>query len=545
MLDQQYMPGQLSQQMGDLLSVDDLTVCYARSPIPAVRELSFRIRNGERVGIVGESGSGKTTLALAVSGLLPSEASISRGSVILNGIDYSGLTRRALRNIRGGVIGRVPQDPLAGLNPVLTVRTQLRDAIRAHRRLPKGAERQEITHVLQSVAIPDIETKLRLYPHELSGGMRQRVLIAMALINHPALLVADEPTTALDATIQAQILSIIRQACLQRNMALILVSHNINVVATVCQRIIVMYRGEVVEDAPTHSIYHSPLHPYTKVLIEASKSDRGARVQGDPAGGERSTGCPYRLSCPHPLSQCGTQHPLLEQIAAEQHVRCFAVAHAATWMDGGASSHLVGHGAGPRNEGSVALADVPRDARLAAGRDRPTPAQEVPVLVAKDLVKLYKPRGRSTRQLLRAVDGVSLDCWAGDTIGIVGESGCGKTTLGQMLSGLIQPTSGSVSVSPAGHGERAAAPTRPGTVQMVFQDPAQSLDPRVSIAASVKEPILNRNGPSVSERVNAALANVGLDGKLGTQLPHQLSGGQQQRACIARDDRQPLRRCPR
>ena len=150
-------------------------------------------------------------------------------------------------------MGRVPQDPLAGLNPVLTVRTQFRDAIRAHRRLPKGAERQEIVDALQAVAIPEIDAKLRLYPHELSGGMRQRVLIAMALVNHPALLVADEPTTALDATIQAQILSIIRRASLDRNMALILVSHNINVVASVCDRIIVMYRGEIVEDAPAEA----------------------------------------------------------------------------------------------------------------------------------------------------------------------------------------------------------------------------------------------------------------------------------------------------
>jgi peptide/nickel transport system ATP-binding protein len=518
---------------GDLLTVNDLTVSYAGTHTPAVRDISFQVRDGERVGVVGESGSGKTTLALAVSDLLPSAAAIRRGSVTLQGTDCSTLSARALRGIRGSVIGRVPQDPLAGLNPVLTVRTQLRDAIRAHRSLPKGAERQEIVDVLQAVAIPDIDAKLRLYPHELSGGMRQRVLIAMALVNHPALLVADEPTTALDATIQAQILSIIRRASLDRNMALILVSHNINVVASVCDRIIVMYRGEIVEDAPSDTMYRSPLHPYTKVLIEASKSHPLDHTAIDIDGGEPSTGCQYRSLCPHPVSQCNREHPLLESLGSGRYIRCFAVTSATTSTSEEGPSSLVAQGA-PGREPAGGRSAEPGRAGPSGGDGTPTRAQQEPVLVAENLVKLYKPRGRSRRQPLRAVDGVSLECWSGGTIGIVGESGCGKTTLGRIISGLIEPTSGKVSIASGGQAAPTPLGPRRGAVQMVFQDPSESLDPHIRIAESVKEPILKGHGSSLPDRVDAALSAVGLDPKLGHHLPHQLSGGQQQRACIAR-----------
>lgn len=381
----------MAPETGDLLTVSDLTVSYAGAHLPAVRDLSFQVRDGERIGVVGESGSGKTTLALAVSDLLPRAAAIRRGSVTLQGTDCRTLTPRALRDIRGSVIGRVPQDPLAGLNPVLTVRTQLRDAIRAHRRLPKDVERQEMFDVLQAVAIPDIEAKLRLYPHELSGGMRQRVLIAMALVNRPALLVADEPTTALDATIQAQILSIIRRASLDRNMALILVSHNINVVASVCDRIIVMYRGEIVEDAPSDTIYRTPLHPYTKVLIEASKSEPLDHTEIDIDGQAPSGGCQYRPLCPHPMPQCDREHPLLDDIGSGRNVRCFAVTAAPMQVSeeglsspatrGSATSEPPGPGSTGRPHGG-----------FRGGQDRPTSSQPGPVLVAEGLVKLYKAR---------------------------------------------------------------------------------------------------------------------------------------------------------
>ena len=523
----------MAPETGDLLTVSDLTVSYAGAHAPAVRDVSFQIRDGERVGVVGESGSGKTTLALAVSDLLPRAAAIRRGSVTLQGTDCSTLTPRALRGIRGSVIGRVPQDPLAGLNPVLTVRTQLRDAIRAHRSLPKGAERQEIVDVLQAVAIPDIDAKLRLYPHELSGGMRQRVLIAMALVNHPALLVADEPTTALDATIQAQILSIIRRASLDRNMALVLVSHNINVVASVCDRIIVMYRGEIVEDAPSDTIYRTPLHPYTKVLIEASKSQPLDHGEIDIDGDAPSAGCQYRPLCPHPMPQCDREHPLLDDIGSGRSVRCFAVTAVPTRAheEGRPSSATQGTST---TEWAGPTSDRPPHGDLRGGQGRPTSAQLGPVLVAEGLVKLYKSRGRSKRQVLRAVDGVSLECWSGGTIGIVGESGCGKTTLGRIISGLIEPTSGKVSIAPGGQGAPDPLGPRRGTVQMVFQDPSESLDPHIRIAESIKEPILKGHESSLPNRVNAALSAVGLDPKLGGQLPHQLSGGQQQRACIAR-----------
>ncbi len=363
--------------------------------------------------------------------------------------------------------------------------------------------------------------------------MRQRVLIAMALVNHPALLVADEPTTALDATIQAQILSIIRRASLDRNMALILVSHNINVVASVCDRIIVMYRGEIVEDAPAEAIYRSPLHPYTKVLIEASKSHPLDHSAIDIDDAEPFTGCQYRALCPHPVSQCDHEHPLLESLGSRRYVRCFAVTSATISTGEEGPPPSAAQGAPGREPASARSAGAAPAYLGGADRTRTRPQQD-PVLVAEDLVKLYKPRGRSRRQPLRAVDGVSLECWSGGTIGIVGESGCGKTTLGRIISGLIEPTSGKVSIDPGGHGAATPPGRSQGVVQMVFQDPSESLDPHIRIAESVKEPILKGHGSSLPDRVDAALSAVGLDPKLGRQLPHQLSGGQQQRACIAR-----------
>jgi oligopeptide/dipeptide ABC transporter ATP-binding protein len=308
-----------------LLDVHDLTVQYRGGPSPALTGVGFSITEGERVGIVGESGSGKTTLALAVSRLLPGSARITAGQVMLRGTDMSSLSGEALRKLHGNTIGRVPQDSLAGLNPVISVGKQLRDAIRAHRRLSRDAEHAEIANLLRQMNMPDIEMKLRSYPHELSGGMRQRVLIAMALINKPALVVADEPTTALDATVQAQLLEVFQNLTTAQGSALLLVSHDISVVSAVCERMIVMYGGEIVEDGPTAEIMDSPRHPYTAALIAARMTrtvHSQAGERGRPVPRAAADGCRYADRCEFRFDAC-REHPDLAPAQARHRVRCF------------------------------------------------------------------------------------------------------------------------------------------------------------------------------------------------------------------------------
>jgi ABC-type glutathione transport system ATPase component len=322
---QEAAAGDKHATLPDLLEVRDVTVSYAGGGAPAVWRVNLTVGRGERLGIVGESGSGKSTLALAMSGLLPAEARLEEGLVCFEGRDLRSFERTELRRFRGGSLARVPQDSLGGLNPVITVGRQLRDALRAHTKLGKEEERSRLQASLRAVGLSDIEHKLRAYPHELSGGMRQRVLIAMALVNEPQLLVADEPTTALDATIQAQILALIRDAISRTGMSLVLISHDIGVVGTVCNRIVIMYRGEIVEDGPFEATYLKPRHPYTAALIEASQ---GKRLNPTKAHAWHETedlrlGSQCLSRRPDPLPECVACPPLEE--AGGSRARWFGV----------------------------------------------------------------------------------------------------------------------------------------------------------------------------------------------------------------------------
>lgn len=314
-----------------LLAVRDLTVRYGGAAEPAVDGVTFDVLAGERLGIVGESGSGKTTLAAAITRLLPGAARIEEGSVLFNGRDLLTLPERELISIRGSQIGRVPQDPLAALNPVITIGHQLRDVVRAHRHLKAADEGEAIVGILASLGMPDIPVKLRSYPYELSGGMRQRVMIAMAMVNGPKLLIADEPTTALDSTVQVQILELLRKVGTSMGMSIILISHDIHVVSSICDRVVVMYGGQVVEDGPTLSVLRAPQHPYTQLLARAStesprnllgpSSSRSSFDAAVPAGG-----CKYRGRCPLAFDVC-TSRPELVDLGGRR-VRCFAVTEA-------------------------------------------------------------------------------------------------------------------------------------------------------------------------------------------------------------------------
>ena len=312
--------------MSSLLTIKDLTVRYGDSPAPAVEGLTLDVEVGQRVGIVGESGSGKTTLATAVMRLLPSSARIESGSVKFGDLELLGLDDSELRKIRGSQIARVPQDPLAALTPVITIGHQLRDVVRAHRQLEVAEEHAAIVNLLTALGMPDIEVKLRAYPYELSGGMRQRVLIAMALVNSPRLVVADEPTTALDSTVQVQILELLRQAGSASNMSLILISHDIHVVSSICDRLVVMYSGQIVEDGPTATVLTRPLHPYTKLLAHASSTSPGSASYSAKAsrfaGAPPQEACKYLSRCPESLGVCITS-PRLDEIGGRR-VRCFA-----------------------------------------------------------------------------------------------------------------------------------------------------------------------------------------------------------------------------
>ena len=304
-----------------------MSVKYRGVERPAVDNVTLGVAPGERLGIVGESGSGKTTLALSLTDLLPRSAQVVGGEVVVAGRAFSSLSRRDLRSVRGAVVGRVPQDSLSGLNPVIRIDHQLTDALRSHQTVSKSQARKQIESALGSVGLPDIPAKLRSYPHELSGGQRQRVLIAMAMINSPQVLVADEPTTALDTTVQAQVLTVLDRATASAGMALILISHNINVIAAVCDRVAVMYAGEVVEEGPMTTVIREPQHPYTKALIAAATGADAVRKPSVSSGTRpalaSTEGCRYAPRCPIAFERC-SDHPTA-RFSRGHLVRCFAV----------------------------------------------------------------------------------------------------------------------------------------------------------------------------------------------------------------------------
>ncbi len=308
-----------------LLTVDELVVKLGGDPAQQaiVDRVSFELTRGERVGLVGESGSGKTTVALSILQLLSPALVVADGRIRLSGTDLIGAAPKVLRGLRSTRMARVPQDSLGGLNPVLTIGYQLREVLRAHQKMGRSALDARVLEALKRVALPDAESKLRSYPHELSGGMRQRVMIAMALLNSPELLIADEPTTALDVTIQAQVISLLQQRIDETAMTLLLITHDIGVIASLCERVLVMYAGQIVEDGPVGEVLARPRHPYTRALIDAARAS--IAEEGQPAGNDvRATqGCRYVGRCPIAIPVCATE-PELRLHDCGWQVRCHA-----------------------------------------------------------------------------------------------------------------------------------------------------------------------------------------------------------------------------
>jgi peptide/nickel transport system ATP-binding protein len=519
-----------------LLEIEDLHVEFPTQGgvLHAVEGVSLLLDEGDVLGIVGESGSGKTVAALSLIRLLEDPARIVGGEIRFQGRDIVNMGQEELRKIRGDGIAMVFQDPMTSLNPVLKIARQLAETMLVHGRLDEQQALDRSIDLLGRMGITAPERAIDSYPHQFSGGMRQRVMLAMGFANEPSLLIADEPTTALDVTIQAQILDLIAELNRDFNTAIVLISHDLGVIASVCARVVVMYAGEVVEEGPTEAILSNPRHPYTWALINAvPRIDRhvpGQRrlvtIEGTPPDPiAHPPGCRFAARCPFRIDKC-TEHPDLLELAPGAKARCWvtqagnplpppstraaAPAQAKAGMDHGAGTKL---GRGER------------------------------MLQLRGVVKHFPLPKRSffgKREIVHAVDGVDLDVAQGETVGLVGESGCGKSTLARVVARIHQPTAGSVVF----HGQDIANATqstiRPlrRRMQMVFQDPYASLNPRMTVADILGEPLrLHRITNSETEtrkHVGELLDVVGLSPKAGERYPHEFSGGQRQRISIAR-----------
>ncbi|CAJ0740211.1 Glutathione import ATP-binding protein GsiA [Ralstonia mannitolilytica] len=466
-----------------VVQVQDLSVRFATSErvVDAVRNLSFHVDRGETLAVVGESGSGKSVTSLALMRLVEhGGGKIIGGQMHLrrrNGevLDLASASPAAMRGVRGADIAMIFQEPMTSLNPVFTVGEQIAESIRLHQGKPASEAKAEALRMLELVRIPEARNVLGRYPHQLSGGMRQRVMIAMALSCKPSLLIADEPTTALDVTIQAEILQLIRALQQELHMAVVFITHDMGVVAEVADRVLVMYKGDRVEEGPSATVFAQPAHPYTRALLSAVP--RLGSMQG--------TDGPARF-------------PLL------------------------------------RVDGTAAAVDT---------TPQPAASHDVqPILRVRDLVTRFDVPtgifGRVTRRV-HAVEQVSFDLYPGETLALVGESGCGKSTTGRSLLRLVDSQSGSIEFAGQNIGELKgpALQTLRRNIQFIFQDPFASLDPRVPVGYSIMEPLLVHkvaSGKEAQQRVEWLLDKVGLQAAHASRYPHEFSGGQRQRICIAR-----------
>ena len=507
-----------------VLSIAGLVVDFplGNRTVRAVDDLSFTIRPGQRLGVVGESGSGKSTLAMAVLGLLEPPGRIVAGSIKLGELELANAHERVLRTVRGGRIAMIFQDALGSLNPVKTIGYQLTEAIRLHSDAGKAEAVERAVELLAEVGVQTPRARLSQYPHEFSGGMRQRVMIAMALASDPDLLIADEPTTALDVTTQAGVIDLLHRLADERQMAVMLITHDLGVVASFAEDVLVMYAGAPVEYGDVDEVFERAGHPYTQALIAAvpQLGDKRAETLPSipgvlPRADAIPAGCRFVPRCRLAGTReiCRTGRPAFEITDPALRVAC----------------HFA--------EESRATAGVIHRQEISLG----APSIGSTLLVVHDLAKDYRARGGrgGRKRWLRAVEGVSFDIRSGESLGLVGESGSGKSTVARLLLGLTLRTRGEVTFEgrPLEAGKHGLGKKQRGRAQMVFQDPGDSLDPLMTVEQIVAEPLLlldRRAARRHRGRVPELLQLVGLDADFGKRRPLQLSGGQRQRVAIAR-----------
>ncbi|HUW27795.1 MAG TPA: ABC transporter ATP-binding protein [Sulfuriferula sp.] len=503
-----------------LLQISDL-----RTRIGAVRAVdgvSFSVSANETFALLGESGCGKSMTALSVMRLLPEHGSIDGGAILLEGRDLLALPEAAMRAVRGGAIGMIFQEPMTSLNPVLSIGEQVGESLRRHRDLGGAALRAESINLLNAVGLPDAARRIREYPFQLSGGMKQRVMIAIALAGNPRLLIADEPTTALDVTIQAQVLQLLRSIQRERGMGMLLITHDLGVVAEMADRVGVMYAGELVEIAPRDAFFAAPFHPYSRKLFAAlpGRGQRGSALEVIPgmvpALDSAFVGCRFAQRCDAAFDLCQREAPAWTQLAQGHTVRC----------------HLAPAGSG------TAMPE-PMAAVAQAAASKTTAA----LLSVRNLQVHFPIRsGLLQRQIgaVKAVDGLSLDIGIGRTLALVGESGCGKTTVGKAIIQLVKPTAGSVLFNGSELTRLSAAELRAqrSGFQMIFQDPYSSLNPRMRVVEILEEGMMALGvEPAAGARrktMARLLDQVGLAQAALHRYPHEFSGGQRQRIAIAR-----------
>ncbi len=510
--------------MNNLLQVENLKVHFTagRRTMRAVDAVSLHIERGETLALLGESGCGKSITALSILRLLPPAGRIVTGSVRLHGEDLLSLPEVAMRRVRGAKIAMIFQEPMTSLNPVLTVGQQIAEPLAQHKRLRGDALRKRVLELLDAVGIPDPARAHDAYPHQLSGGMKQRVMIAIALACEPELLIADEPTTALDVTIQAQVLELLRDLQKKNGMAMLFITHDLGVVSDIAHRVAVMYAGEIVETAPRDTFFSQPRHPYSQKLFAslpgmARRGEALAVIKGAVPRLDRPFhGCRFAERCDFAWDRCLSETPAWTGEDARG-VRC----------------HLV-------EEVREQASRPPAEAVIGTAAETAPHADLLRVRGLKVHFPIRKGLFQRTVGFVKAVDGVSLDIRAGRTLALVGESGCGKTTVGKGMLQLIPASGGSVRFDDTELIGMAPEQLRAlrGQLQIVFQDPFSSLDPRMVVADILEEGMTALNiGKSEAERqgaIDRLLAAVGLSSEAKYRYPHEFSGGQRQRVAIAR-----------
>ncbi|MGM0432237.1 MAG: dipeptide ABC transporter ATP-binding protein [Spirochaetota bacterium] len=524
----------MERETMSVLEAKDIEVCYhtREGVLPALRHINFTLEQGEIIGVVGESGCGKSSLAFTVNALLPPNAEVTGGSISFLGNEVISPSNNSMSKHWGTDVSMIFQDPMASLNPVFTIEEQLMTALRAQTR-GTGASLQSLRErmfmMLEKVGIPDASSQMKEYPHQFSGGMRQRIMIAIALLSEPSLLIADEPTSALDVTLEAQINDLMAHLIRETGTSVLYITHDLGVVAQICDKVMVMYGGEVVEFNDVHSLFENPQHPYTMALLDAhpSRSARNRRLYTIPGRvpslRELPAGCKFSPRCEYSQPICEEREPE-EFVRGEHRVLC----HFAEKMESISTSS--------------SETDPTSQASLEQAEDWTTME---PIVSATGLKVHFKDRVPWLQKILgqkggivRAVDGVDIIVPRGQVLALVGESGSGKTTAGRSLLRLQEPTEGEITLGENTLTNLSLSEIRPmrEKMQIIFQDPVNSLSPRMKVSSLLTEPFVIHNKPleNPQEKVKELLHMVGLSTEQADKYPHQLSGGQARRVSIAR-----------